>query len=441
MTANRSNNRPLAEVDSFVYFARGPWSGSQSTLLMPGIVGFYFAFRAIFVLIAVRLFLLDPRAGVAANLVSNFLLLLLVAFQMFGNSAENATWLLNLRPFRWVLAFLCLSGSSLLWTIAESRTAASVYWCAMAADLAMVVLLLRSVPVLQLAAGLIKGYVWGACAVAFAAWLLPLQSDMRLGDEGLLGPNQIGFVCAFALFLAQFPIRSKERFWIAPSLFLGITLLRTLSKTSIIALLAGQAFILLRDRTLSVRAKLLMVGAAICILAAFSGLLESYYTIYTNAGDQAETLTGRLGIWVYFLENSLEQPWIGHGFHSVWKVVPLFSEDFEARHAHNELLQQFYAYGVAGVVSFFGLYGSLWRQIRSLAPGAIRTLAGGLLLFILVRGLADTEPFDLSLPLWAITLLSAFLFRPSTSTQPHSLAIPAPQPAPLRSLSARRTAL
>ena len=401
----------------------------ESTLLAPAVVGFYFALRVVFVLIGVRMFLLDPRTGVTANLALNFLLLVAVAFQTFGSAASIAVPLLALRSFRWVLVFLCFSGLSLVWTSAESVAAAAAYWCAMAADLAMVILLMRANPLLQTASSLMRGYLWGACAVAFSAWLLPPQSDMRLGDEGLLGPNQIGFVCAFALFLAQYLIRRKESFWIVPSLFLGITLLRTLSKTSIFALVAGQAFILLRDRSLSLKAKLLMVGAAACVLAAFWGLIEAYYALYENAGNQAETLTGRLGIWAYFVDKSLEQPWIGHGFHSVWKVVPLFSEDFEARHAHNELLQQFYAYGAAGVVIVIGLYGSLGRQIRGMARGPLKAFGGGLLLFILVRGLADTEPFDLSLPLWAVTLFSALFLHSSTGPDGsaldlHSRAMP-----------------
>lgn len=404
-------------------------AASESTLLAPAVVGFYFALRVVFVLIGVRMFLLDPRTGVTANLALNFLLLVAVAFQTFGSAASIAVPLLALRSFRWVLVFLCFSGLSLVWTSAESVAAAAAYWCAMAADLAMVILLMRANPLLQTASSLMRGYLWGACAVAFSAWLLPPQSDMRLGDEGLLGPNQIGFVCAFALFLAQYLIRRKESFWIVPSLFLGITLLRTLSKTSIFALVAGQAFILLRDRSLSLKAKLLMVGAAACVLAAFWGLIEAYYALYENAGNQAETLTGRLGIWAYFVDKSLEQPWIGHGFHSVWKVVPLFSEDFEARHAHNELLQQFYAYGAAGVVIVIGLYGSLGRQIRGMARGPLKAFGGGLLLFILVRGLADTEPFDLSLPLWAVTLFSALFLHSSTGPDGsaldlHSRAMP-----------------
>jgi hypothetical protein len=33
------------------------------------------------------------------------------------------------------------------------------------------------------------------------------------------------------------------------------------------------------------------------ITTVFSGLLNSYFDIYSNAGNSAETLTGRLGIW------------------------------------------------------------------------------------------------------------------------------------------------
>lgn len=378
-------------------------------LLTPATVGFYFAFRVVFVLVAVRLFLADAREGVITNFIANFALLLVVIFESLGAKALNVGLLRRLKPFRWVLFFLAFSGLSLLWSSTSSLAAALAYWSAMAADLGIVVLMLRTTAVLDVASSLMQGFVWGACAVALTAWILPPQSDLRLGDEELLGPNQIGYVCAFAIFLAQFLIRRKQLFWILPSIFLGVTLLRTISKTTIVALVAGQAFILLRDRSLSLKWKMYMVGATACVLISFSSLISAYYTLYTNAGSQAETLTGRLGIWAYFLEQSLEQPWVGHGFHSVWKVVPLFSEDFEARHAHNELIQQFYAYGVVGIVMLFGVYGSLWRQIRTLAPGPIKAFAGGLLVFILVRGLADTEPFDLSLPLWAITLFSAIL--------------------------------
>jgi O-antigen ligase len=266
-----------------------------------------------------------------------------------------------------------------------------------------------------------KGYVWGACAVAIIAWLLPAQSDLRLGDEELLGPNAIGYLCAFALFLAQYLMREKNGKWGAAALLLGVTLLRTLSKTTIVAFLAGEAFLLVRDKSMSRKTKALLALGAAAIVAAFSSLLFSYFDIYTNAGNQAETLTGRLGLWTYFLAEAAEQPWIGHGFHSVWQVVPPFGPDqFEARHAHNELIQQFYAYGVVGICMFAGIYGSLWLQLRRLACMPRRTFFFAFLLFVLVRGLADTDAFDLSLPLWSIVLISMLANDEDASS--HSIA-------------------
>lgn len=106
--------------------------------------------------------------------------------------------------------------------------------------------------------------------------------------------------------------------------------------------------------------------------------------------------------------------WIGHGFDSWWKVVPPFgNEMFEARHAENELLQQFYAYGAVGVVLFTGIYGSLFRQLRKLGRGPTRILFLSVLIFILVRGLAAANSFDLLLPLWSIVLISVIVERES----------------------------
>ncbi len=154
--------------------------------------------------------------------------------------------------------------------------------------------------------------------------------------------------------------------------------------------------------------KAMLVLAGLITLGAFSNLLISYFDIYTNSGNSPETLTGRIGIWIVILTESIQQPWIGHGFHAVWNVIPPFG-DFEARHAHNELIQQLYAYGVVGVCMLAGLYGSFYHQVRRLAAGPTRTLWLALLVFVLVRGLTDTEPFDLCLPLWAVVMLSSLI--------------------------------
>jgi exopolysaccharide production protein ExoQ len=376
----------------------------QRITFLPGAIGFFFAFRLITVLLSVRIFQADAQAGVVISVGLNLLLFFVVAFHSFGPGLTTLRSTLQVPSFRWVLLFLSFSACSLIWTVAASRSAAAVFWCAMAADVAMVVLLLRTGPESRVISALMKGYVIGACLIAAVAWFMPSQSDLRLGDEELLGPNQIGYVCAFAVFFAQYLIREGAPQWKIPTVLLAITLLRSLSKTTIVAFVLAQLFLLIRDRSISRKRKILFAVAACLVVGIFWNLLGAYYEVYTNAGNQAETLTGRLGIWAFILDKAIEQPWIGHGFHSVWKVIPPF-EEFEARHAHNELLQQFYAYGVAGVLMLAGIYASFYRQVRKIPVAPLRTLFIGLLLFVLVRGLADTEAFDLSLPLWAITLI------------------------------------
>jgi exopolysaccharide production protein ExoQ len=368
-------------------------------------VGFFFSFRIVISLFSVRVLGTDARTGAELGLALNVLLLLVVAFCSLGEVRHTFGSMLRLWSIRWVLLFILFSGCSLIWSSTESLPAAVGYWCGLVGDVAIVVLLLRANPVTDVAIALMKGFVWSSCCLALVAWVMPAQSDLRLGDEDFFNANQIGYVCAFAFFLAQYLLRSKAGNWFFAAFFLGVTLLRTLSKTTIVAFLLSESFLLIHDRSIQRRTKLLLTFAVAVVVLVFWGLLESYYDVYTHAGNQAETLTGRIGIWAYMLEAALEQPWIGHGFDSVWKVVPPFG-DFEAWHAENELLQQFYAYGVVGICLLAGLYGSLYYQFRRLSRGPLKIFFVSMLLFIVVRGCAEAEPFDLLLPLWSIVVIS-----------------------------------
>lgn len=373
---------------------------------LPCIVGFFLAFRIVSVLLAVRALGAGPEVGTAVNVAVDFLLLMVVAFSAMGNHTPLSL-LTSLPAMRWVLLFLGFSCCSLSWSIAVSPANSGLYWCTLASDVAMLMMLLRTGPLTAAADSLMKGFVWGACGVALIAWILPAESDLRLGDEELLGPNQIGYVCALAFFFAQYLLRERKKGPAVSAVLLAVTLLRSLSKTTIVAFLIAEGFLLIRDRSISRRTKILISLAAVTVVALFSSLLISYYGVYTAAGNQSETLTGRLGIWAYFLGEAVQQPWIGHGFDSAWKVIPPFGADqFEAAHAHNEVLQQFYAYGAVGIVLFVGIYSSLLVQIRRIAVRSQRTFFLALLLFVVVRGTADTDRFDLSLPLWAVVMVS-----------------------------------
>ncbi len=370
-------------------------------------VGFFLAVRIAIVLIWVRVLGADPREGAEASLGLNALLLGCACFHSLGASVRTFGSILRIGNLRWVAAFLAFSGSSLLWSATVGLPSSVAYWCSMAVDVGIVVLLLRSGRVPVTAASLMKGFVWGACCIAALAWLMPSQADLRLGDEDFLNTNQIGNLCAFAIFFAQYLMRRKLGSWLPEILFLSVTLLRSLSKTTLLAFALSQAYVLFRDETLSRAAKRMLLVCAGLALLMFWGLFTAYYDVYTNAGAQAETLTGRTGIWLYVANELPNKPWIGHGFDSMWKVIPPFGPDrFEARHAENEILQQAYSYGVVGVVLLFGMYGSLYRDARSLPRGPLRITITSLIIFVGVRGLAEAEPFDLLLPLWAMVLFA-----------------------------------
>jgi oligosaccharide repeat unit polymerase len=390
------------------------------------LAGLFLGFHLIVIVLAVWLFDTTPQAGEMVDLGLNFLLLVVIAFGCLGvgDAPYGLSFLRSATPL-WALLFLIFSGCSLTWTVAASVPAAVVFWCAMAADLIVVILLLCRQPPELVSASLFRGYVYGACAVAIIAWFLPTPADNRLGYEGLMGTNPIGFLCAFAFFLAQFLVLvRRERHGFA-MLLLGVTLLRSLSKTTIIAFLLSQTILLVTSRSIPRRTKVLVTIAAFVIVLLFSSMLVSYIEDYATSNEagysEADSLSGRLGIWALIGAEAIERPWFGHGFHSVWNVIPPFGSDhFEVRHAHNELLQQFYAYGVAGIVLCFGIYTSLFWKIRRLPRGVLRTFLFSFVVFILIRGLADTEVFDLSLPLWIIVLFSA-LMQHETAVGPNPM--------------------
>jgi exopolysaccharide production protein ExoQ len=412
-------------------------------------LGFFFSFRLIIILFSVRVLGTAPRAGAELNLLVDLLMLFVVCFRTLGYAQRTFGSMVQLSSVRWVLAFLAFSFCSLAWSATVSLPTSVAYWCGLAVDVAIVVVLLRSGSVTEISHSVMKGFVVSTCCLAVIAWIMPAQADLRLGDEEFFNTNQIGNLCATAIFLAQYLSRRKAGRWGFAIFLLALTLLRSLSKTTIVAFLISESFLIIADRSISRKTKILLTVAVVLVILVFWGLFEAYYDIYTNAGNQAETLTGRTAIWAYSLDAALEQPLIGHGFDSMWKVVPPFGpEKFEARHAENELLTQFYAFGIVGVCLLIGIYGSLYRQIRRL-QGPVKIVLLSLWLFVVVRGLAEAEPFDLLLPLWSIVLISLLVERMSTVGEPTGARLPtrgcdvcAPlQPLSVMNLQNRQTEL
>jgi exopolysaccharide production protein ExoQ len=389
-----------------------PATDRSGFMLLPALIGFVFAFR---VCLTVLWFQDEPESASILSVALSLILFIAAALSTIGSKPSIPPSCFRTPTLRLIAAFLCLALLSLLWTPAPLAAAAG-YLCAWIADIAAIWFIFRDGPPENSAAFLMKGFVCGACLVAFIAWSLPATQDLRLGDEDFLHPNALGFLFSIATLLAAH-LGRKNTLWVGPALFLGATLIRTLSKSAIIAFVAAFGFALIRDSTLSRKAKIWIGIAAGIIVASLWGLLEAYLITYSQ-GIGPETLTGRTLIWAVSLEYAVKKPILGNGFYSYRFVVPPFGT-FEAQQAHDELLQQFFSFGAIGVLLTITLYWLFFRQIRRAPSSHLKTLAATLLLFSLIRGLTDTQNFDLSFPLWLMAMLSILLAaqQPTTNNQ------------------------
>ena len=380
--------------------------------LLAALAGFLFCTRVAFALVSARWLNMGSEPGVLAGFFVALAILVAALGNALGETSQPVAWTLTLRPVRWVLLYLAFSGCSLLWSAADSAGSSALYWGALLCDVATVMIVVRGSGVAVASSSLLKGFIAGSCVIAMVAWIMPAAADLRLGDADYLNTNQIGNACALAALMCSLLSTRNERIWRVIPWFLTITLFRSLSKATLVAFAASVVYRLLRDSSLSRGRKWSLTAAAVLLTLAFWGLLGAYYDVYTTEGNQAETLTGRTAIWAWSLDAGLSRPWFGNGFDAMWKVAPPFGGDlYEARHAENEVLQQFFAYGACGVVLLAGIYGSFCRVVRLLPPGAERSALTAILVFVLVRGLAEAEPFDLLLPLWLVITLSLLAGR------------------------------
>ena len=375
--------------------------------------GFFFAFRICIVYLA---FQSNPTLGGEFILILSGCLFAAGILYTLGDREFSAAVILRSPTMRWLAAYVALSGASLFWTQAESTLVAVVYWTGMIIEVAIVPLLAKGRDLPQQIDAMLKGFVIGTCLVAAIAWLSPTLPDMRIGHEEFMVPNLIGLYCALAFFLAQHLASvSKTRVWRWCSIGLALALLRTISKTSIIAFFIAETFYLSfgEAKQISRATKVKIAAGAAVAVAAFWNILDAYLTTYENAsGNPAETLTGRTAIWAVALSMSLEHPWIGHGLYSFRALIPAFGK-FQPWHAHNELLQQFFEFGLLGVAVTIGAYLALLRSGRRNRETSYGKLAWVLAIFCAIRGFADTANFGLSLPLWLFAALALALTRPA----------------------------
>ncbi|MBZ5612888.1 MAG: O-antigen ligase family protein [Acidobacteriia bacterium] len=338
----------------------------------------------------------EPKNGTAVSILSSCVMLVLVTLAMLiVGFRRNSGWP---NPAKWIFVYCALSGLSLSWTQASSLFSAAGYWIAFFADLLAVIILLSCDDVDRVALAAIKGFVAGTLVVAAIAWAAPGTPDLRMGQEEFLHPNALGFQFAlaalFGIYLALRHRTTNHWRWISAAL--TSSLIRTLSKSSIISFFCSAGVYILFQSALRLRTKLKIAGLAVILLLTSWIFVAGYLQIYTESAA-LETLTGRTTIWALSWEIARETPWIGHGFYSYRSVVPFFGE-FEAWQAHNDLLQQFFSYGIVGVLLAATIYVSFFRHLRGCRPSLQLSLTYALLMFGLIHGLTEASHVDLALP-------------------------------------------
>ena len=375
-------------------------SAASARSFVPGVVGFFFVARYCLT----YLFFQENPAEISFVIIAVGVMLVYAALI---SEVVDDVWVRcgRISVLRWLMLYLAVTGVSILWSGAESKPTAAAYWIGMVADVfAALLLLIDARTQKENLDQLLKGAVWGGVVLALVGWNAPTLPDLRLGDLVFLHPNTLGLQLGLTTLMAIY-LSSYGRAWKWLAIFLAVTLLRTLSKTSILAFAIAGVWMLLQDRALTSARKLKLLLLASFVITCFSGLLFSYLQKYNarGSGNQVETLTGRTVLWITALGLGTQRPWMGHGFYSFRALIPAFG-DFEPWHAHNEGIQIFFEFGAIGLAVAITVYWKFFSIMRH-ASSRLRSLSLSLLIFSLVHGITDTVPFGFSLPLWAIAAL------------------------------------
>jgi O-antigen ligase len=232
-----------------------------------------------------------------------------------------------------------------------------------AITLAFVVVFNRAAPLsaLTLAA---RGYVSGILVTTLAlvatnpSTLAFQEAALRFGDLDVLHPNSLGAAYAVAfLALVFLPVYQSLPLRYGLAVFLGTTLLATVSKTSIGSTLVGLVvgwFVLRGVRKLT-------FGLALSCGAALGALLIGNYLLdqleaYLSSPYTSSTLSGRTVLWDLVLWLVEERPALGYGFAVMKDVLLPYAPSLGWRasfnQAHNAYLDVLFSSGYVGLAVF-----------------------------------------------------------------------------------------
>jgi O-antigen ligase len=180
-------------------------------------------------------------------------------------------------------------------------------------------------------------------------------------------------------------------------LFLLFTLLRSLSKTSILGFLIAALVYVIRSK-ISIQRKITLVSVAAVIIAISSAALSSYLDKYLNeqqGGAALETASGRTVLWEIAWQMIQENPIWGYGYLSYRDLAPQVIA-LRLVHPHNEWLNVWFNLGGVGLVLVVLTYLTYAWQVLRAAQARLPQEALGLalLVYFLIRGLTEASVAD-----------------------------------------------
>lgn len=317
-----------------------------------------------------------------------------------------------------VVGFMIWSGLSLTWTYAFSPLRAAGYWGGVIVEISSIFLLLGLFPIDDVFQGTLKGILYSGLTVGLTALQLGFDQNGRLGDDTFLHPNVIGNSTGqgalAALYLWQASKRNEKPAgrWAVSFCVLLLMLLRTSSKTSVIAILLGLTIFLIKSHIPTARKATLILALIVPIAIgapAFMDYLDNYVNLQTESGSSVETASGRTTLWAETMDRIIDRPILGFGFMSFPDVGPQL-QGINLVSPHDEWLTLWFNEGLVGMLLGFGVYvGLLVQAVRHRSKSLERTFCFALLGYGFIETLTHSSTNALVIPIQLLLVLSSWL--------------------------------
>lgn len=402
--------------------AASPDRQEAGSNLASAIAGAYWFFAGIKSALIFLLFQSDPPFGTfVVGLISLGIGLFITSYLATIKNQLDANPLSIPLTAKLLFAFTAWSAVSAAWSQADSQSTAIAYWGVATLDIAIAFILVRIGPIDRVVKASLWGMVLGSVCIGLIVLLVSGGTgDNRLGDDQFLSPNVVGNQIAMASLVGLYLVTRSQAatversFSMLATLFLGFTLLQTLSKTSILSFTAAVLCLVLLGRITFWKKLLVSVGGLGVTLASFT-TLESYWSFYTGevqGGTALDTFSGRTVLWAKTWDMILDNPILGYGLLAFRDMGPQIAS-VRLVQAHNEVLHTWFSYGAVGlalVVALYLAHASQILRLRKLTNVAERvTLAASLLAYCIVRGITEASLVGLVYPLPLLLLITLWL--------------------------------